>query len=105
MEFIIILLLVIIILWLIAQRDDDLLDLKSEVEELKLKVNEKVISRLHFIPLKSIGSVYDTINDCFYEVGKDNILETEYRLSDCKDVWWEALSSEDLAIVNKIKNK
>ena len=49
--------------------------------------------------------VLDTLNNCFYQIDKngDYDIDTEYRLEDIDDDWWEALSISDLEIVNKIK--
>ena len=42
---------------------------------------------------------------CFYEIDEngDYIVDSEYRLEDVTDEWWEALSKGDLEVVNKIK--
>ena len=89
----------------LAKRDDKIIDLQNRVEFLEHKTSKKVVSRLLFVELKSVNSVLDTLNNCFYLIDKDGNydIDTEYRLSDVTDEWWEALSQEDLVIVNKIK--
>jgi hypothetical protein len=49
--------------------------------------------------------VLDTLNNCFYEIDEngDYDIDTEYRLEDVTDEWWESLSIGELEIVNKIK--
>ena len=86
-------------------RDDKIDDLEKRVEILELQANKKIVSRLFFVELKSINSVLDTLNNCFYEIDKngDYDIDTEYRLEDVSDEWWESLSLSDLEIVNKIK--
>jgi hypothetical protein len=92
--------------YLLAKRDDNILDLQQRVEFLEQKINKKLVSRLLFVELKSVNSVLDTLNNCFYEIDKegDYDVDTEYRLEDVTDEWWEALSLSqgDLDIVNKI---
>ena len=87
-----------------ARKDDKLLDLQNRVEFLEQKINKKLVSRLLFVELKSVNSVLDTLNNCFYQIDKDGDydVETEYRLDDVNDEWWEALSLGDLEVVNKI---
>ena len=89
----------------LAKKDDKLMDLQKRVEFLELKSNKKIISRLLFVELKSVNSVLDTLNNCFYEIDKDGNydIDTEYRLADVSDEWWESLSSQDLETVNTIK--
>ena len=91
--------------YLLARRDDKILDLQQRVEFLEQKTNKKIVSRLLFVELKSVNSVLDTLNNCFYLIDKegDYDIDTEYRLADVTDEWWESLSREDLEIVNKIK--
>lgn len=91
--------------YLLARRDDKILDLQQRVEFLEHKTNKKIVSRLLFVELKSVNSVLDTLNNCFYLIDKegDYDIDTEYRLADVTDEWWESLSKEDLEIVNKIK--
>jgi hypothetical protein len=91
--------------YLLARRDDKILDLQQRVEFLEQKTNKKIVSRLLFVELKSVNSVLDTLNNCFYRIDKegDYDIDTEYRLADVTDEWWESLSKEDLEIVNKIK--
>jgi len=91
--------------FLLARRDDKILDLQQRVEFLEQKTNKKIVSRLLFVELKSVNSVLDTLNNCFYLIDKDGDydIDTEYRLADVTDEWWESLSKEDLEIVNKIK--
>jgi hypothetical protein len=95
--------------YLLARKDDRILDLQQRVEFLEQKVNKKLVSRLLFVELKSVNSVLDTLNNCFYLIDEhgDYDVETEYRLDDVTDEWWEALSQGDLEVVNKIvvKNK
>ena len=88
-----------------ARKDDKILDLQQRVTYLEQKINKKLISRLLFVELKSVNSVLDTLNNCFYDIDKDGdyIVDSEYRLEDVTDEWWEALSKGDLEIVNKIK--
>ena len=71
---------------------------------LKKKL-KKIISRLLFVELKSVNSVLDTLNNCFYQIDEngDYDIDTEYRLEDVTDEWWESLSLGDLEVVNKIK--
>ncbi|MEP6682354.1 MAG: hypothetical protein ABJA35_03800 [Parafilimonas sp.] len=89
----------------LAWRDDKIGALEKRVEFLEQKVNKKIVSRLFFVELKSIKSVLDTLNNCFYQIDKngDYDIDTEYRLEDVTDEWWETLSLGDLEIVNKIK--
>ncbi len=89
----------------LAWRDDKIGDLEKRVEFLEQKVNKKIVSRLFFVELKSINSVLDTLNNCFYEIDKngDYDIDTEYRLDDVSDDWWESLSLSDLEVVNKMK--
>jgi hypothetical protein len=91
--------------FLLAKRDDKLIDLQHRVEFLEQRMNKKIVSRLLFVELKSVNSVLDTLNNCFYQIDKDGNydIDTEYRLSDVSDEWWESLSKEDLEIVNKVK--
>jgi hypothetical protein len=91
--------------YLLARRDDKILDLQQRVEFLEQKTNKKIVSRLLFVELKSVNSVLDTLNNCFYLIDKegDYDIDTEYRLADVTDEWWEGLSSADLEVVNKIK--
>jgi len=95
--------------YLLARKDDKLLDLQQRVEFLEQKVNKKLVSRLLFVELKSVNSVLDTLNNCFYQIDKDGDydVDTEYRLDDVNDEWWESLSLGDLEVVNRIvvKNK
>jgi hypothetical protein len=104
--FVFIILLLFLASYLLARKDDNILDLQKRVEFLEQKVNKKLVSRLLFVELKSVNSVLDTLNNCFYEIDKDGDydVETEYRLEDVTDEWWEALaqSQGDLDIVNKI---
>ena len=91
--------------FLLAKRDDKLLDLQQRVEFLEQKTSKKIVSRLLFVELKSVNSVLDTLNNCFYQIDKEGNydIDTEYRLADVTDEWWESLSIQDLEIVNKIK--
>ncbi|MBI2730025.1 MAG: hypothetical protein HYX40_04620 [Sphingobacteriales bacterium] len=104
--FIVILFSLFIVTFLLARKDDRVLDLEKRVEFLEQKVNKKLVSRLLFVQLKSVNSVLDTLNNCFYEIDEngDYIVDSEYRLDDVNDEWWEALSEGDLEIVNKIKH-
>ena len=89
----------------LAWRDDKIGELEKRVEFLEQKSNKKLVSRLLFVELKSVNSVLDTLNNCFYEIDEngDYDVDTEYRLQDVTDEWWEALSAADLEIVNNIK--
>ena len=89
----------------LAWRDDKIGDLEKRVEFLEQKSNKKIVSRLFFVELKSINSVLDTLNNCFYDIDEngDYDIDTEYRLEDVSDDWWESLSIGDLEIVNKMK--
>ena len=89
----------------LAWRDDKIGDLEKRVEFLEQKSNKKLVSRLLFVELKSVNSVLDTLNNCFYQTDEngDYDIDTEYRLTDVTDEWWESLSAADLEIVNKIK--
>ena len=100
--FILIIVLAVIFL---AWRDDKIGDLEKRVEMLEQQAKKKIVSRLFFVELKSISSVLDTLNNCFYEIDKngDYDIDTEYRLEDVTDEWWESLSKGDLDIVNKMK--
>ena len=101
--FILVILLAVIFL---AWRDDKISDLEKRVEVLEQQANKKIVSRLFFVELKSINSVLDTLNNCFYEIDKngDYDIDTEYRLDDVSDEWWDSLSINDLEVVNKMKN-
>ena len=94
----------LILVFLLTRKDDKVLDLQERVTFLEQKVNKKLVSRLLFVELKSVNSVLDTLNNCFYQIDKDGDydVETEYRLDDVNDEWWEALSLGDLEVVNKI---
>jgi len=99
--------LLLIASFLLARKDDKILDLQQRVALLEQRVNKKIVSRLLFVELKSVNSVLDTLNNCFYEIDKDGdyIIDSEYRLEDVTDEWWEALSKGDLEIVNKMKKQ
>jgi hypothetical protein len=87
--------------YLLARRDDKILDLQQRVDFLEQKSNKKIISRLLFVELKSVNSVLDTLNNCFYLIDKegDYDVDTEYRLADVNDEWWETFFiPEDLKI-------
>ncbi len=90
----------------LAWRDDKIGDLEKRVEILEQQANKKIVSRLFFVELKSVNSVLDTLNNCFYEIDKngDYDIDTEYRLDDVSDEWWDSLSISDLEVVNKMKN-
>lgn len=98
--------IIIIACIFLAWRDDKIGDLEKRVEILEQQINKKIVSRLFFVELKSINSVLDTLNNCFYEIDKngDYDIDTEYRLDDVSDEWWDSLSINDLEIVNKMKN-
>jgi hypothetical protein len=102
--FVVFILSLFIASYLLARKDDKLLDLQNRVEFLEQKINKKLVSRLLFVELKSVNSVLDTLNNCFYQIDKDGDydVDTEYRLDDVNDEWWEALSLGDLEVVNKI---
>lgn len=91
--------------YLLARKDDRLTELEQRVEFLEQKTSKKIVSRLLFVELHSVNSVLDTLNNCFYLIDKDGNydIDTEYRLPDVTDEWWESLSSADLEIVNKVK--
>ena len=101
--FILVIVLAVIFL---AWRDDRIGDLGKRVEILEQQANKKIVSRLFFVELKSVNSVLDTLNNCFYEIDKngDYDIDTEYRLDDVSDEWWDSLSINDLEVVNKMKN-
>ena len=88
----------------LAWRDDKISDLEKRVLILEEKANTKLISRLLFVELKSVNSVLDTLNNCFYEIDKNGNYDiySEYRLDDVTDEWRESLSLSDLEIVNKL---
>jgi hypothetical protein len=50
--------------------------------------------------------VLHTFNNCFYEIDDngDYDIDTEYRLDDVSDEWWDSLSINDLEVANKMKN-
>ncbi len=91
--------------FLLARRDDKIIALEERVSFLEQKSNKKIISRLLFVELKSVNSVLDTLNNCFYEIDNagDYDIDTEYRLADVNDEWWDSLSTADLEIVNRLK--
>jgi hypothetical protein len=91
--------------YFLAKKDDKIIELQNRVEFLEQKANKKLVSRLLFVELKSINSVLDTLNNCFYEIDEngDYDIDSEYRLEDVSDEWWESLSIGDLEIVNKLK--
>lgn len=101
--FILVIVLAVIFL---AWRDDKIGDLEKRVEILEQQANKKIVSRLFFVELKSVNSVLDTLNNCFYEIDAngDYDIDTEYRLDDVSDEWWDSLSINDLEVVNKMKN-
>ena len=107
--FVVFILSLFVASYLLARKDDKILDLQQRVDYLEQKVNKKLVSRLLFVELKSVNNVLDTLNNCFYQIDKDGDydVDTEYRLDDVTDEWWEALSLGDLEVVNKIvvKNK
>lgn len=88
----------------LAWRDDKISDLEKRVEFLEEKTNKKLVSRLLFVELKSVNSVLDTLNNCFYQIDEngDYDIYSEYRLDDVTDEWWEKLSLHDVEIVNKL---
>lgn len=88
----------------LAWRDDKISDLEKRVQFLEEKTNKKLVSRLLFVELKSVNSVLDTLNNCFYEIDEngDYDIYSEYRLDDVTDEWWESLSLHDVEIVNKL---
>jgi hypothetical protein len=98
-------LVIVIACIFLAWRDDKIGDLEKRVEILEQQANKKIVSRLFFVELKSINSVLDTLNNCFYKIDAngDYDIDTEYRLDDVDDAWWEALSLNDVDIVNKMK--
>ena len=88
----------------LAWRDDKISDLEKRVLSLEEKAKTKLISRLLFVELKSVHSVLDTLNNCFYQIDENGNYDiySEYRLDDVTDEWWESLSLNDLEIVNKL---
>ncbi len=102
---IIFILIIVLACIFLAWRDDKIGELEKRIEFLEQKTNKKIVSRLFFVELKSINSVLDTLNNCFYQIDKngDYDIDTEYRLEDVTDEWWESLSLGDLEVVNKIK--
>lgn len=88
----------------LAWRDDKISDLEKRVLILEEKAKTKLISRLLFVELKSVHSVLDTLNNCFYQIDENGNYDiySEYRLDDVTDEWWESLSLNDLEIVNKL---
>lgn len=88
----------------LAWRDDKISDLEKRVTMLEEKAKTKLISRLLFVELKSVHSVLDTLNNCFYQIDENGNYDiySEYRLDDVTDEWWESLSLNDLEIVNKL---
>ncbi len=100
-------LVIVIAVIFLAWRDDKINTLEKRVEILEQQVNKKIVSRLFFVELKSVNSVLDTLNNCFYEIDKngDYDIDTEYRLEDVSDEWWDSLSMGDLDIVNKMKKQ
>lgn len=97
----------LILIFLLTRKDDKIIELQERVSFLEQKVNKKLVSRLLFVELKSVNSVLDTLNNCFYLIDDDGdyIVDSEYRLSDVDDEWWDKLSSEELEIVNRIKKE
>ena len=45
----------------------------KRVEFLEQKINKKIVSRLFFVELKSINSVLDTLNNCFYQIDENGV--------------------------------
>ena len=88
----------------LAWRDDKISDLEKRITMLEEKAKTKLISRLLFVELKSVHSVLDTLNNCFYQIDENGNYDiySEYRLDDVTDEWWESLSLSDLEIVNKL---
>ncbi|MDQ2719629.1 MAG: hypothetical protein M3Z26_07710 [Bacteroidota bacterium] len=89
----------------LAWRDDKIGELEKRVEFIEQKANTKLVSRLLFVELKSVNSVLDTLNNCFYKIDQngDYDIYSEYRLADVDDEWWDSLSLSELEIVNKLK--
>jgi hypothetical protein len=98
-------LVIVLAVFFLAWRDDRISDLEKRVEVLEQQSKKKIVSRLFFVELKSINSVLDTLNNCFYQIDEngDYDIDTEYRLEDVDDDWWDSLSKGDLDIVNKMK--
>jgi hypothetical protein len=92
--------------YFLSKKDDKIIELQNRVEFLEQKVNKKLVSRLLFVELKSVNSVLDTLNNCFYQIDEngDYDVDSEYRLENVTDEWWESLSIGDLEVVNKIKS-
>ena len=99
-------LIIILACIFLAWRDDKIGNLEKRIDILEQHANKKIVSRLFFVELKSINSVLDTLNNCFYEIDKngDYDIDTEYRLDDVSDEWWDSLSINDVDVVNKMKN-
>jgi len=100
-------LVIVIAVIFLAWRDDKINALEKRVDILEQQANKKIVSRLFFVELKSVNSVLDTLNNCFYEIDKngDYDIDTEYRLEDVSDEWWDSLSMGDLDVVNKMKKQ
>jgi hypothetical protein len=99
--------LIVIICILLAFKDDKFIDHENRIKFLEEQINRRLISRKNFVELKSINSVLDTINHCFYLIDDkgDYIVDSEYRLENVTDDWWSSLSIGDLEMVNKIKKE
>jgi hypothetical protein len=91
----------------LAFKDDKIIDHENRIKFLEEQINRRLISRKNFVELKSINSVLDTVNHCFYSIDEkgDYIVDSEYRLENVTDDWWSSLSIGDLEIVNKIKKE
>lgn len=100
-------LIIIIACIFLAWRDDRIGELEKRILILEEQANKKIVSRLFFVELKSVKSVMDTLNNCFYQIDEngDYDIDTEYRLEDVSDDWWEKLSLGELEVVNKMKLK
>jgi hypothetical protein len=102
---IVLLAILVLVCYFLARKDDQIINLQERVTLLEQRTEKKIVSRLLFVELKSVKSVLDTLNNCFYLLDKDGdyIVDSEYRLEDVNDEWWDSLSIGDLEIVNKIK--
>src|SRR5438034_5286622 len=69
--FIVFLFAIFVACYFLARKDDKILDLQQRVSYLEQKVNKKLVSRLLFVELKSVNSVLDTLNNCFYEIDEN----------------------------------
>lgn len=97
---------ILVATFVLARKDDQIIDLQQRVSFLEQKISKKIVSRLLFVELKSVNSVLDTLNNCFYNIDEngDYDVDSEYRLEDVSDEWWESLSAGDLELVNRMRS-